>query len=201
MFNDILVDFYVRVDREDGYFIAVLPPGKYFIKEFRTTIKDVGKLAYDRTNLPHIIYFDVDSGRANYIGTIQVPVSTEEYYYYEKVSDKAVMETLVGGFFYGLTGNVSHLYFGPTTETILTTKNECETKNLHCKKGMAIYTEDWQIKSEYEEAKNIFMSLYPDHPEPLEKLAVILPCNKKGISKNIAFPFQIGTFKTRCYYK
>ena len=58
-----------------------------------------------------------------------------------------------------------------------------------------LYIDKWEIKSEYEEAKKVFLTLYPNHIDPVEKLAELRPCryeenNKIMLRRLLCLPLE-----------
>jgi len=158
--------------RPDGYFFVVLPHGQQFINGI--CIKD-GKWKLIPDQSPHLATFVVIPQKATYIGTIQVNETINETIYYKQKT--FFSEEFFQGFIYGLTRNPSHL---PGKARKIISKDEFmklssnEQDEYSEEKIRNTVVESWHIKNEFEEAKKIFTSLYPDHPELIEKLAEIL---------------------------
>ena len=186
--------YHVRVYRDDGYFAAALPSGEYLSDMGRTNIPQTGQIwfpgnydnFYDNREV-YKIKFNIIPDRAVYIGTIRLLITTGENVHYKQVATRVIIvhhDEMTGQ-------RKSH---NLVTNNLFDNKDECEKVKLP--NGMeiagienipeAIICEevrekfrhsDWQVISEFKEAKNKFSILYPNHDELIEKLGMHL--NKK----------------------
>jgi hypothetical protein len=165
--------YWIRIPGPHGYFTTALPPGKYVINAINIPEGNWNWIP-DRT--PHIATFDVIPQKATYIGTIQVIeiMAVKNYSVYKKKS--TVFDEFLAGPAFGVTGLIASL---PPTETI--SKDEYmklspSAQRMYdeiIKQSGSNFLGSWQITNEFEEAKKIFTSLYPDHSELIERIGEI----------------------------
>lgn len=163
--------YHIHTVRPDGYFIAMLTPGQYFIKGI-CIMERWGKPFPDQA--PHIATFNVIPQKPTYIGTIQVTIN-EIVYYEQKPSALAKVPPI------GLIG-MTQSYLGDAPRIKITKDEYMKLSSDKQNEYSEMKTKginSWQIKNEFEEAKKIFNSLYPNNPELLERLGEI----KQDITK------------------
>jgi hypothetical protein len=169
----------IRIPEADGYFTAAMPPGKYFIKAINIP---AGNWTFIPDQTQHLATFDIISQKATYIGTIKV-INTfyeenKEYSVYKKRS--TVTEEIYGGPAFGVVGIISSVFslLGTTIgkDEYMKLSSEEQGRYDEIKINAKIvhdFLGSYQIINEFEEAKKIFNSLYPNHSELVESLSEI----------------------------
>ncbi len=164
--------YHILVFREDGYFSAALPKGKYGIYSVRINLKYEGfnllttasqhrVRSQDGEDIPGDykryrdgtkINFDVLPGQDVYIGTVRV-IASSQMLEEERVSLKA-----------GYNVTPSGGYLVPTLMPRLERYNEIVNK---------LVAEELQIADEFQFAKEVFSSIYPDLSGPVKRLGYV----------------------------
>ncbi|MBI4699079.1 MAG: hypothetical protein HY758_09320 [Nitrospirae bacterium] len=171
----------VLSSRKEGYFVAALPPGKYFVNFAYGNTTEGTSLFTDITHSVSTstgrITFNVIPSEAIYIGTIQTNVRPEETdeFYYAKTS--GFLSGFACGFLLEIDPScLSNMYKNKVISEAEYEKLDSSQKSQYEKRKRPrkyFGINSWIVKDDITQANNLFTSLYPSHIDPVKQLAEI----------------------------